>query len=404
MNNTLDKLRTALGERSSYDAASQCSRCGYCEQACPTYALSGREAFSPRGRNQLFRMMLEGKLKEPASAQEALSTCLLCGACSTACYAHIPTPDIVLEGRRSARAFAPLWARVAAWLLERPRVLSAALRLAAALQRLGLSALAEALGRPLPRLPGRSFRSRDVEGPRGSWAYFAACGPNYLFPEAAQSSCAALEKSRGPGGLLQGCCGLISYNYGELEKARDCARRLIERFESSGAQDLVGDCSSCVAHLKAYPQLFLGDPAWLPRAEKFSARVRDFIELPLDAARRQGARTEEKITYHDSCRARHGQGLHEAPRRLLREAYAGSFVELPEADWCCGGAGAFSFLHPELSEEILRRKIDNIASTGARIVATSSTSCLLQLARGLKKYYPECRVLHLSQALAQRPR
>src|SRR5437762_4790694 len=96
----LGRLITDLGERSTYDAASQCSRCGYCEQACPTYVATGRESQSARGRNQLVRLMLEGKLKDPAAAEEALSTCLLCGACASACYAHVPTADIVLEGRR----------------------------------------------------------------------------------------------------------------------------------------------------------------------------------------------------------------------------------------------------------------------------------------------------------------
>ncbi|MDE2292719.1 MAG: (Fe-S)-binding protein, partial [Elusimicrobia bacterium] len=87
MNESLSRLLTALGERSTYDAVSQCSRCGYCEQACPTYVATGREGFSPRGRNQLVRQMLEGKLADPASAEEALSTCLLCGACQTVCPA-----------------------------------------------------------------------------------------------------------------------------------------------------------------------------------------------------------------------------------------------------------------------------------------------------------------------------
>ena len=103
----LGRLLTDLGERTSYDAASQCSRCGYCEQACPTYVATGREAQSPRGRNQIVRLMLEGKLDDPAAAEEALSTCLLCGACVTACYAKVAVPDLVLEGRRALRGECP---------------------------------------------------------------------------------------------------------------------------------------------------------------------------------------------------------------------------------------------------------------------------------------------------------
>src|SRR5439155_8388898 len=95
------------------------------------------------------------------------------------------------------------------------------------------------------------------------------------------------------------------------------------------------------------------------------------------------------VTYHDSCRARHGQGLSQEPRALMRRLFGDAFVELPEAEVCCGGAGAFSFTHPELSDDVLKRKIGAIASIQARLVATSSTSCLIQLAHGLAKYYPE---------------
>ncbi|MEK7742909.1 MAG: (Fe-S)-binding protein, partial [Elusimicrobiota bacterium] len=107
-------------------------------------------------------------------------------------------------------------------------------------------------------------------------------------------------------------------------------------------------------------------------------------------------RVEERATYHDACKARHGQGIVEPPRRFMKGA-AAEYVELPEADFCCGGAGAFSFLQPELSDQVLRRKISNIAATQARVVAACSTSCLLQLAHGLRKYYPECRVEHPSE-------
>ena len=103
MAETLGRLITDLGERSLYDAASQCSRCGYCEQACPTYVATGDESKSPRGRNQIVRLMIEGKLDDKAAAMEALSTCLACGACTTACYAKVPVADIVLEGRRMLR-------------------------------------------------------------------------------------------------------------------------------------------------------------------------------------------------------------------------------------------------------------------------------------------------------------
>lgn len=412
---TLGTLRTDLGDRSSYDAVSQCSRCGYCEQACPTYKATGLESHSPRGRNQLVRLILEGKLKDPRAAEEALSTCLLCGACQTACYAHVSVPDLVLEGRRALRERPHRLVRAATRLLvERPAMFDRLMRLAFVLKKLGLSAL----GRPLLRwigLGGLAVADSHLENPplrflrerlasrptpeNPARVYFAACGPNYLFPEVGESTVAALESLEGPVAPLKtGCCGLLSFNYGELEHSRVLAKRVIESAEHIVGSPIVGDCSSCVAFLKSYPQLFLNDPAWLPRAEQFSARIKDAVEdLNRTLPELPGAAT---ATYHESCRACHGQGLRK-PDEMMSSIYGSRFRALPESDSCCGGAGAFSFIHPELSEDILKRKISMIASTGATVVATSSTSCLLQLAAGLKKYYPQAEVVHASRLVAR---
>src|SRR5207249_11278725 len=124
----------------------------------------------------------------------------------------------------------------------------------------------------------QDFSLRETKGPH--WHYFAACGTNYLFPKVGSATIAVLKRHFGRGAFLENpCCGLLCYNYGDLEAARRLARRNIERFESASRESaenspLVADCSSCVAHLKIYPQLFLDDPRWKARAEKFCARVR----------------------------------------------------------------------------------------------------------------------------------
>lgn len=412
----LGTLRTSLGDRSLYDAVSQCSRCGYCEQSCPTYLATGDEAKSPRGRNQLLRLVLEKRLA-PEAASESLATCLLCGGCQTTCYAHVSVPDLMLEGRRLIRE-RPHWLVTAAvgLMLRRPALFDLLLKAANLAKRLGLSALA----RPALRLAGLAglaeadrhvgraplrFLKDDLrlmpEPTAPSWRYFAACGPNYLYPEVGRATIAALWRARGEGAWLKtGCCGLLAYNYGEVDDARAMARKVIEDAEASGGP-VVADCSSCSAFMKSYPQLFLSEPGWLARAEAFAARVQDAPEaLAAEADKLPAGSTAETLTYHDSCRACHGQGIRQEPRTVLKKVAGSSFTELPESEECCGGAGAFSFLHPELSEEVLKRKIARIAKTGARVVATSSTSCLLQLARGLAKYYPECRVVHLSELAA----
>jgi glycolate oxidase iron-sulfur subunit len=421
MAESLGRLLTDLGERSTYDAVSQCSRCGYCEQACPTYVATGDESKSPRGRNQIVRLMLEGKLDDKKAAMEALSTCLACGACTTACYAKVPVADIVMEGRRMLRGETHwLVKALCRVLITSPQSFAVLLKIGFFFKKVGLSAL----GRPALRAAGLSVlasmdehtneaplrnlddlvaKRPDPETP--AYRYFAACGTRYLFPRVGTATISAMDELKGRGSYLGNpCCGLLAYNYGELNDARELAKKNIEHAEKNGTEQIIGDCSSCVAHLKTYPQLFLKpeDASWRARAAAFAARVRDAVEEygqyadKLPSAVAEGVET----TYHDSCRAINPQGIKSAPRRAAKRAAGASFCEMAGADACCGGAGAFGFVHEDLSDDLLKTKVGNIAAVQANVVLTSSTSCLIQLARGLGKYYPDAKVLHLSEYVA----
>ncbi|MBI2386900.1 MAG: (Fe-S)-binding protein [Elusimicrobia bacterium] len=422
MAESLGRLITDLGERSLYDSVAQCSRCGYCEQACPTYVATGDESRSPRGRNQIVRLMIEGKLDDPKAAMEALSTCLTCGACTTACYAKVPVVDIVLEGRRMLRGETHWLVKAACRIMVTgPRLFAVLLKIGFLFKKSGLSAL----GRPALRAAGLSVlasmdehtaespfwnlddlthKREDPESP--AYRYFAPCGPRYLFPRVGQATMSALDALMGQGAYLDNpCCGLLAHNYGELEDARALAKKNIEHAEKrQDAAPIIGDCSSCVAFLKSYPQLFLRpeDAPWRTRAEAFSKRVRDAIEVYGECADKLPAAVAEGVetTYHDSCRAINPQGIKTQPRLAAKKAAGASYCEMAGADACCGGAGAFAFVHEELSEELLKKKIGNAAAVQAGLVLTSSTSCLIQLARGLRKYYPDARVLHLSEFVA----
>ena len=407
MSDTLGKLATDLGERSLYDAASQCSRCGYCEQSCPTYKATGDDKKSPRGRNQLVRLLLEGKLADKTAAFEALDTCLLCSGCTTTCYAHVPTADIVLEGRRLLRGKTPWLAKaLSRLLLDYPKLFALLLKTANAAKRLGLSRLARPALR-LAGLPGLAEADEHIQlaplsfsherlGDGGAKPYsyrqFMPCGTRYLFVDVSLATEKALGRRGGSRPLSSGCCGLLAYNYGELSDAREFAKCVIRAAEIDD-KPIVVDCSSCAAFLKSYPQLFLDDAEWKAKAAAFAARIRDAVEVLTEPA----AWPAGAATYHNSCRACHGQGV--KPAKTFTDSAPG-FRPLEAGEECCGGAGAFSFLHPELSDELLRKKIGNIARAQATVVATSSTSCLIQLAAGLRKYYPSCVVKHVSEIAA----
>jgi len=428
----LGSLLTDLGERTIYDAAAQCNRCGYCETSCPTYMLTGRETISARGRNQFMRLLVEGKAKEPADAAEALSTCLLCGACSSACYAKVPTPDIVLEGRRSLNGYGDnFFARAAVkTLLDAPGLFAFWLKLAYLVKLTGLPRMAaklglyDFLGMPgladaegsLDRVPLRFaadlLRKDPALKPQDkaavNWAYFAACGPNYIFTDVALATVRVLRRHSGEGIFIENqCCGLLAHNYGRLEDAREFARRNILRYEELKARfgnfPVIADCSSCCAFMKSYEQLFTGDELWRPRAAAFSAAVKDILEFvpaeKLPHADPEALKKAGKVTYHDSCRACHGQGIRKEPRTALHKLAGRAYSELPESDWCCGGAGAFAFTQPELSAKVLDRKLRNIASVQADTVVVGATSCLIQINSGLKAAFPSARAVHYSAFL-----
>ena len=418
---SLGRLITDLGERSLYDAVSQCSRCGYCEQACPTYVATGDESKSPRGRNQIVRLMLEGKLDDKEAAMEALSTCLTCGACTTACYAKVPVVDIVLEGRRMLRSKTHwLVQKLSRLMIKSPSLFAVLLKFGFFFKKTGLARL----GRPVLRAVGLSVLAAmdehtdetplqnldDLTKKRGNpeipaYRYFAPCGPRYLYPRVGTATMFALDKLKGRGAYLDNpCCGLLAHNYGELADPRELAMKNIEHAEKNGVEPVIGDCSSCMAFLKTYPQLFLKpeDAKWRGRAEAFSKRIKDAIEIYGECADKLPAGIAEGVetTYHDSCRAINPQGLKDQPRRAAKMAAGGSYCEMADADAYCGGAGAFGFVHVALSDDLLKKKIGNAASVQAGLVLTSSTSCLIQLARGLRKYYPDAKVLHLSEFVA----
>jgi glycolate oxidase iron-sulfur subunit len=197
----------------------------------------------------------------------------------------------------------------------------------------------------------------------------------------------------------QGCCGALHAHSGDLKAARACARRNLEAFRPEDLDAIVINAAGCGSTLKEYGHLLRDDPAWAQRAAAFSARVRDLTEmLEAPIARR---RIPETVTYHDACHLAHAQRITKQPRDLMKST-AANFVELPEAEVCCGSAGSYNLTEPEMAERLQRRKVQNILQSGAQIVVTTNPGCLLQIQAGLKKAGAEhIQVLHVADFLRQ---
>jgi glycolate oxidase iron-sulfur subunit len=198
----------------------------------------------------------------------------------------------------------------------------------------------------------------------------------------------------------QGCCGAMHLHTGHLQTGRVMARRLIGAFEAAGVDVVVVNAAGCGAAMKGYGHLLRDDPAWRERAAAFSARVRDVSEL-LGGVAWNGSlgAVPLTLTYHEACHLAHGQRIRQEPRALLRQIPGLRLVELSESDLCCGSAGVYNLLEPEMSGELLRRKVERIQDTGASVVAMGNIGCLLQIRLGLEQAGLPVRAVHVVEVL-----
>ena len=188
-----------------------------------------------------------------------------------------------------------------------------------------------------------------------------------------------------------GCCGALAMHYGRPVAAREMAKARIAEME--GAEIVVANASGCSAHMKTYGELLAADPAWAERAERVAARVRDLIELT-PPARDAGIGT---VAVHDACHHLHAQGI--GPRNLLAGAGA-HCVDLGDGGRCCGAAGLYSVLQPEMAAKLRRQKAEAVTATGAPVVAVANPGCAIQIAAGLRELGSDVRVAHPAELVS----
>jgi glycolate oxidase iron-sulfur subunit len=205
--------------------------------------------------------------------------------------------------------------------------------------------------------------------------------------------------------LPNSCCGLPAKSYGDVSAAKKLAEKNLEMISSEAFDLLVTDCSSCAAFLKRYPALFAEGDVLHAKAHDVASCVRDIVELVCSHSLSIGDEDKPTIvTYHDPCHASRGQGIVKEPREILRSIAGIEYRELPEADWCCGGAGSYALSHYGLAMKVLERKMDNLEKTGANVLVTSCPACIIHLAYGIRLRNFPVRVCHISELLRSRLR
>lgn len=393
-----------------------CVHCGFCLQACPTYRVLGDENDSPRGRIYLMRALVEGRLESDDGAFAThIDRCLGCRACETACPAGVEYGSLLERARadRTEAAGGPdllsrlllrvfsddLWTRL---VLGLGRALRAT-GLAGALERVlpgraGLAMRLLASTRPGEREPaegsGRDGRDPDPDG--SSYALLEGCVMSGLFGHVNEATRRVLSAHgyRESAVPEQGCCGALHAHAGMREDARELARRNIRAFEETGAEWIAVNSAGCGAAMREYPEWMAGDPVWVTRAREFADRVRDVTELLDGAPERPPLELRGRVAYDAPCHLLHGQGVEDEPLDVMRRIEGLEVSRLPSCDSCCGGAGIYNLLQPELSARVAAPKLDEIDDDAPRWVASGNPGCLMQLGSGLRERRAAVRAVH----------
>lgn len=422
-----------------------CVHCGLCLPSCPTYQELGQEPDSPRGRIYLVKAAQEGRIAPDSPALLShLDLCLGCLNCQTVCPSGVGYGVILEEARElteSARRRPPLtrWLRgiLLRRILPHPGRLFWLTRLSGWACRLGLHRLGAALrlvpahlaqmadvtpfgaGAPARRrLPAEWAPDRPAAAPGSAAAQLQpgprvalvlGCVQDVLFPDTNVATARVLVR-HGCTVLVppeQTCCGALHAHAGDGDEARRLARRNIEAFAASGAAYIVINAAGCGAHLKRYGELLRDDPAYAERAAAFSRRVRDFTELvaALQAegsvpAPSDGESEPVPATYQDPCHMSHGQGIRREPRVVLGGLSGLALAEMAD-ETCCGSAGFYNLVQPEISMRVLDRKMEKVRQTGARLVITANPGCLMQLRLGARRAGLAVEVRHIADVLDQ---
>lgn len=404
-----------------------CVHCGLCHSACPTYVELGTEADSPRGRIHLMHALQEGSLPVDAQAVHHLDLCLGCRGCETACPSGVQYGALIeaarpwIEARYRRHAGTRLRRCLTLGMLPYPRRLRAALAPVRLLERSGVLALGRRLVRRLPArwryaasllpdpLAARAVVPRETPADgseRERVQLLVGCVMPELFGGTVRSTLAVLARSgcavSAPPG--QGCCGALSLHAGDRATAERLARVNVDAFEpaSGAAPVLVVNAAGCGAMMKEYGALLAGDAAYAARAARLAARVEDVTETlaRVAAVPPAAAARPQRIAYHDPCHLAHAQGVRAAPRALLASIPGVTLVPMADEDLCCGSAGHYNVMHPDVARRLVARKVEAIIASGAELVATANAGCALQLEAGLRAVGVATPVRHVVDVLA----
>ncbi|MFV9510371.1 (Fe-S)-binding protein [Tepidibacillus sp. LV47] len=417
----------------SEDDLLNCMQCGFCLSVCPTYKIIPKETATPRGRIALMKAVQDGGLVTK-DITESLDLCLGCRACEVACPSGVQYGTMLEHAKEvitKKTKFSPP-VKAVRWLFlkqllpypKRMRWIRGGIRV---YQKSGLQKIARKSGilkllpwnmgtfeAALPEVaPFRAKLPKRVEPKektnKPTVAFFSGCIQDTVFYETNVSTMKLLEAAGFP--IVtpdnQTCCGAVHAHAGEVDLAKDLAKKNIEMLERSGASYLVNNQGGCGAMLKEYDKLLADDPVWAERAKAFVKKVKDINEILAEIDELPKLYPMNvRVTYQDSCHLTNVQKVTLQPRKLIQSIPGIEYVEMVGAGTCCGSAGTYNLVHHDESMQILDAKMVNVINTQAEIVVVANPGCLMQMRIGVQRAGLEgkVRVMHIADLLAEAAR
>jgi glycolate oxidase iron-sulfur subunit len=377
-----------------------CVHCGFCTATCPTYVLLGDELDSPRGRIYLIKNMLEKNVAATADTVKHIDRCLSCLSCMTTCpsgvnYMHLIDHARVHVEKTYKRPLAEnLLRKALAFTMPRPGIFSMAMTLGGLARKfpklvsaMGAKRVEAALALVPARRASREKLGRPgiyaAEGVKiGRVALLMGCVQSVVEPSINAAAIRLLTRLGYEVVVAGGepCCGSLTHHMGMEANALARARRSIDQWTKAGVDAVIVTASGCGTTIKDYGHMLRLDPQYAVPAAAISAKAKDIVEF-LQAMPPPAQPKSLRVAYHSACSMQHGQKMGSQAQLLLFRA--GFFVsDVPEGHLCCGSAGTYNIMQPEIARQLRDRKVANILTTSPQAIATGNIGCITQIATG----------------------
>lgn len=411
------------------DEFMSCIKCGLCLPSCPTFQQTGLEEESPRGRVQLITSVAQELIPlSDGPLADTLFSCLDCRACEIACPSGVPIGTLIEKGRAEVVAMqkdqerlstgTKLTQRVIQWLMPHPQRLRRIGRFLRLLQRMRMTRLARFVPglpdsmrqfaqhlHPLPPKTGREMLPKvpDIQenGEATSVSLFLGCVMDVIFADANRATQRVLTRNHCAVSVPDGqvCCGALSIHAGDREGARRLARKNIDAFLANPPQYIATNAGGCGAALLEYPDWLRDDPEYYPKAQHFATMVKDATQI-LDAVGfiPPTGTLSDKVTYQGSCHLHNVMKVGNLPEQLLQSIPGLYYQPMRDVTRCCGSAGIYNLTHPDMAQQLLQRKMEDIPH-GSTCVATANPGCWMQMEYGSATIGPKVAVRHVMELL-----